>query len=495
MMLDRDPARSAQFAGEAGREVVGMEVVDYDIGAHLEEFLKIGQLIAVVLLTPIIAEISQVGRDERPIPLRERKGPLLLAAEREDRPGRLERQIDRLRNEPPRPPHRHDRAGGHEEDRVVALVRDPPVVHERRVGDRSEEAGELDLVRYERFVRIIGARHDENLEMLHQEMMNRRIGQKRAYVGVPRSDPLGKVPPASFEQDDRRLGRLQEPPFLLIEARVPPDHAYIAEHDGERLGRPLLAFPEPRYRALIGRETGDVVTAQSFHRDDHALLDEPRGLGDRIAPHLIAVRIYEIEPRSAPGARDRFRVKPAVLRVPVLVAAVIIHREIGHRRERPVVGKPLDDGEPRAAVGAVYEWVSIPPVGWIAHLPEAILARSGVYGEEGVRASRFVAREDREDALPEPLYLLDLVFVDPRERRRLALQHHSETGYRIPPPLELDNDAPLGITDVTPHACQPGESIDTRPESDALHPAPHDHANPRGIATGLCAAVGVIWFG
>src|SRR5579859_2233219 len=78
-------------------------------------------------------------------------------------------------------------------------------------------------------------------------------------------------------------------------------------------------------------------------------------------------------------ARHRLGMKTAVYWVGVFTRASRAEREAGHGRQRPVIGQVANDGEARAAVGAVNERVQIAPVGRVKQLAQAIVAQGHVW--------------------------------------------------------------------------------------------------------------------
>ena len=91
-----------------------------------------------------------------------------------------------------------------------------------------------------------------------------------------------------------------------------------------------------------------------------------------------------------PAGRTRvwLRVKPAIERILVLLAARSAHRECLHRRPLAIVRQVLDDAEARAAVRAVDERIPKAPIAGVEQLAETVGARSRDPGARTPKAPR-----------------------------------------------------------------------------------------------------------
>ncbi len=77
---------------------------------------------------------------------------------------------------------------------------------------------------------------------------------------------------------------------------------------------------------------------------------------------VLALVVHQLKLRAADRAGVGLGVEAAVQRVFVFPLAVGAHLEDAHGGQRPVVGDVLDDGEARAAVGAVGEGIAVAAV-------------------------------------------------------------------------------------------------------------------------------------
>ena len=64
----------------------------------------------------------------------------------------------------------------------------------------------------------------------------------------------------------------------------------------------------------------------------------------------------------------------------------------------------------------------MPPVGWVGHLAQAVVADGDVGGDQGPRAGQGDALEDAEARLAEGGQVLGLDRLDPGERGRAAAE-------------------------------------------------------------------------
>ena len=94
-------------------------------------------------------------------------------------------------------------------------------------------------------------------------------------------------------------------------------------------------------------------------------------------------------------AAHRLCVVAAACRVVVLARAFRAHGELAHAGALPVVRQGAQDGQARAAAGAVYEGMQVPAVRWVKQLPLAVVADGDVRRDED-RAPRVLALLDRK---------------------------------------------------------------------------------------------------
>ena len=215
--------------------------------------------------------------------------------------------------------------------------------------------------------------------------------------------------------------------------------------------------------------------ADSLHRDDRALQQGLGGGGDRVDPGGV-VGAEELHARPALRARVRLGVKTAIARILVLAQARRAHLEAGHGRERPVIRDPADDGEARAAVGAVRERIAKAAVLGIEQLRETVGAGGAVGGDRGARLAVTRALTDDEPDLPRLRHRLGGHALDVGQRRRLRLQPGEEALDRLRLRLHLHDHAARVVEDVPGHSELTGQPVDVGPEAHPLDRALHARA-------------------
>ena len=150
-------------------------------------------------------------------------------------------------------------------------------------------------------------------------------------------------------------------------------------HAGQGLGGAPLALAQGLHGSLVGGVCAQVPAAQSLHGDDLASQQAPCRLLDEgvaLRPCGCGLRQGAASAQHGPAVEAGvwLGVVAAVLLAGVLGRAAGAHGKGGHGRERAVVGEVVDDGEARAAVGAVDEGVAVAPVLWVEQLCQAVRA-------------------------------------------------------------------------------------------------------------------------
>ncbi len=170
---------------------------------------------------------------------------------------------------------------------------------------------------------------------------------------------------------------------------------------------------------LIPRVGQKLKPADAFERDDAA-----GGQG------LCGVLNREVDLRPADRAGVGLGMEAPVERVGVFAPAVRAHLELAHGRVWPVVGNVEDDGEARAAVGAVGEGVQMTPVVGVEKLGKAGRASSEIGQYGGGFLLPGIALEDLETGEPGGGQVADLACEDDRCRGALSIQARKPLGNR-----------------------------------------------------------------
>ena len=260
----------------------------------------------------------------------------------------------------------------------------------------------------------------------------------------------------------------------------------------------MLANPQPRNRRLIGGIAAELEATQPLQRDDLRTRERTGGDIDRIVWEFNAVRIGAPEPWATCGARIRLRVKATIRRVLVLLRARRAHREMAHGRLGPVVRNVLDDREPGAAVGAVGEWVSVPPIAGGDDIGDAIRTGRRVGSDRLIVAIDGPALHDAEADLPHRIHRHCLDRFDSSEPRRLGAQCGRKRVELDPPALDLDDDRSGGVADPAAEPKTGREVPDKGAKPHPLNDAVDREALPFADPTHACVRArraGRRWWG
>ena len=299
--------------------------------------------------------------------------------------------------------------------------------------------------------------------------MQRRVRQHDA-DGVVLAQVHVRAPGALFEQHDGLAEGRQCPLLGLRDLAEPPCGGGVPAHHGEGLFVPVLAAPEPRHGLSILREAGEVHPAQALDAEDAARFYEaPRRL-DAVARQPAALSVEEEGLRPADGAAVRLRVVAPVFYVLKLRLAVRAHRKLRHGGVRPVIGDGFNNRESRPAVGAVYEGVSVPPVGRVEQLAQAVRADARVRRNERPHPLTALARDDAEPLkVLSPLHGAGLHGLDERQRRRLLPQRGQKRLKRRLLSLELEPGAVCGVPHPARQAVLLHQPVYERTEPNSLY--------------------------
>jgi hypothetical protein len=322
--------------------------------------------------------------------------------------------------------------------------------------------------------------------------MERRVGQHHADLAVPRGDALGDCARRPFrEQHDRPFDRHQLPPLGRTDDADRLGVRNGPNHHGERFLVAALAEPQPEHRALGRRVAGEMEAADAFDRDDLSGDQLARGDGNwiscgvRLEPDPRGAR-REPDPRPTDGTRSRLRMKTAVVRILVLAAARVAHREAGHRRRGAVVGDIRCDREPGAAVRAVGERIPISAIGRIEDLAQAVVADRQIGRNRNTALRRLLAADDDEVILRFGTDRTARVVDNPRRGRRGGVERALEALERRRVAECIDGHAGGVVPDAAGYARPDGSPIDPRPEADALHDAANLNPTPRRCYSAHC---------
>jgi len=205
----------------------------------------------------------------------------------------------------------------------------------------------------------------------------------------------------------------------------------------------MFAPPQFRHRRLVAREASQVVSPQALEGNNPPLTQGVDRLRQRvIGCNQSLVCVESLQPGSTRRAGDWLRMESTVARILILRAALRAHDERFHRRPLSVVGGIPDDREAGAAVGAVQEGISVPPVTGIEQFGQAVVAggdvRRGKNQARGVVGARLDPKASvilRKTSRPADLVELRQRWRPFQERGQEAVDESSSpsTSMRTPP--------------------------------------------------------------
>ena len=386
-------------------------------------------------------------------------------------------------------------------DRIVRADPDQAVVAEDAVAEAGQLFERVRIIPADRRPRYVSAGHDQAVRHLQpvvvvkEQKLQGRVGEHDPDLGVSRRDRRSQkgagTVVSAVQQEDGLLVAGQDLLLLFIEEAFPADCLHIPHHDREGLGRPVLAGPEPFHRRLIGGVAAQVEAADPLDRDDPALQDGPPGGRDGIPPpgqvqgdpvpvhgkglvlemdpHSLRIRsIQEIDLRAAVIAADRLGVVAPGQGTVILLGTGPAHGKHLHAGPLPVVGQGVQDGQPRAAAGAVDKRMEVSFVRRVVHLPDAVLADRNVRRDEDLPPGLF-ALYDGKSVIGRGFF--QFLFVDPEDGgpARGLVPEQALKGFDLPLlPLRHDLDIGPLVADAAPDPGCRGMPVDGGPESDPL---------------------------
>src|SRR5262249_38234382 len=104
-------------------------------------------------------------------------------------------------------------------------------------------------------------------------MMQWCIRQHQTKIPMGRSDGFGNPNILALAQEDDRAPVGAQQPFLFVsEVTELVDRLQIRSHDGKRFVLAMFLRSQPPHSIMIECITSEVVSAESFHCQDNALL-------------------------------------------------------------------------------------------------------------------------------------------------------------------------------------------------------------------------------
>lgn len=365
-------------------------------------------------------------------------------------------------------------------------------MQEEGVGDRGEAVEGLGVGDGDRLVAAVAGGHDEGtgvvvVVFIKEQRVQGGVREHDAELGQAGSDGGGEGRGvvsfgAAAEQDDGAIAAGEGEGLGVVDMGEAAGVVEGGDHEGEGLIASAFKRPEAGDGGFVAGVAGEVEAADPFEGDDPAEVEGLAGLGESglaAGPGAGGVGMLggprrvgggdEPEGRPATRAGDRLGVEAAVEGVLVFPAARRAEGEAGHRGVGAVVRQALEDGEARAAIGAVEEGVAVAAIGRVGKLAEAGVASGDVGRDGGDGRGVGSAGEDGEadcggvggDRLVGDRH-------EGGERRGVIVQGEAKGVDLIGRPLDLDDDAGGIVGDPAGQAEAVGRGVDERAKADPL---------------------------
>jgi hypothetical protein len=272
---------------ELRSEIVGMRIMDDHIRFTIVKPAKGFGLIQEPLATTDAVEIANVRSKDRLMTIGHRDRDFLLGPNR-DR-GRVCPDVKwKGRNAPARTDG-HDTIGDDPYNAVIDRSDDLAIVMQVSVRNIRETLLDFVLAILDRFtIDITTGDHQRNADRVKKKEVQRRCGKHQADVTQARiygwcKDRTG----VTAGNHDRAAGAADRFTFALRQASQLLRGIDVDHHDRQRLGGSMLPQPQPNDGSFVGGIADELITADSFDRNDAAVENGvDRGLHRRVSENL-----------------------------------------------------------------------------------------------------------------------------------------------------------------------------------------------------------------
>ncbi len=335
-----------------------------------EEVHQIVDRPAVHCQALVVVQVAHVAAEYHVALHAQRYRVFQVAADRQHARGRPS-QTDRDRRVTARTAQQLQRSRVLAGDGIIDRTDDRTIVRQHQIGDRAQPCQSFGHVDRHRLFGPVAAGADHRLGKLGQQQFVEWCGRQHgAYVGVGRRDRRRQRMPgqglgASWQQQDRGLGRAEVAFRQRTDAAVSVGHRAVGKHHGKRFVGTSLSLAQPLDHGLLRGAGHQLESPQPLQGQDHAV-GQPLGRGYQglvTAGLPGALQVKQLQLRAAGGAGDWLSVKAPIGRVIVFLLAIITEREVAHRRAWPVVGQASNDRPAWPAVGAIGERIAVAALG------------------------------------------------------------------------------------------------------------------------------------
>ncbi len=451
-----------------------MEVVGDDAGMHLQNALEVLHSFTEEAVAFQIFQVADVLAEKCFAAAKDADGIFQFAADGEDRRGFLF-QGNRHGNKTAGTAQHLRLAGGDTNDGIIAAAKDIAIVGEVTIGDTVEAAEGFGVGDGDGLFAEVGAGHDERIEFRtgKKEMVKRGIRQENAQKMIAGGDAFREAGVGlARKQDDRTLDRLKQFAGSIINCAEAVRIFHTAEHDGKRLFDATLPCAEQLNGGFRAGIAGEMKSAETFYGNDAILFEQTDSLAQRFG-HVERDTVGRAEQqlRATIPAGVWLRVETAIGGIVILSLAGGAHRKGGHGSAPAVVGNIANNGEARAAIGAVDKGVAETAVAGIHHFTQAIGAHGNVWRDERFGRRVETAREDAECGFRLRLGIAGQKRRNFGQRRKFRRQALEETVEENGVALDFDGHTGGSIGDESGEIAFLSEAIDERTKTDTLDDA------------------------
>ena len=237
-------------------------------------------------------------------------------------------------------------------------------------------------------------------------------------------------------------------------------------HHRKRLHRTPFQFPEPLYGLLTGGITTEMKTTDSLDGHYPAGSNGLPRISDRLPATFLSSN--EIDLRPAVIAAHRLGVITSGVRIMVLIRTGRTHGKFFHAGTLPVIGKGIEDRQPRATTGTVDKRMQIPPVFRIKHLLLTFVADGNIRRNKDLTLCLLAFNDIKLRKFLRLLHRFHQKLQDGRTLRRPVLDISDKTVHILLPALgeNLHIGSFIGHT-ATDSPCH-GMTADRRAEAHTL---------------------------
>ena len=291
---------------------------------------------------------------------------------------------------------------------IVVAADNLAVVHHKAVRNKAQLLEKLGLGGDDGHVVQIARSHNQHsAEIMQQQMLQGRCGKHDAQLGKLVGQTEGEAHVgALLQQDDRASRASQLLGFRIVHLAKLTSLIKVRKHDGECLAVAMLTGAQACQSLLVRGIAHQVVAAQALKRQNAAIAQKINGRSDNLVGGIATSRPLDVcqsrafalaahppDLRAAIKAGIRLCVETSIGRVVVLTLTREAHTERAHRGVGAIVRKLPQDGEARAAIGAVDEGITIASVVRVEQLGDAGVASRQIGRDEGRLKRGNIVRE------------------------------------------------------------------------------------------------------